>query len=202
MGWAAKRQRCRCVWGVGVCWQSSSEVEWANMPWQGQAIDLLEEVLCGCMVGQKTKQTGLIKQDRAEENIFVGGSCYIPNSSNIIFDGMCIFICLWISCCRGDSFGVDRRPGEWPRSAHWFVFILYTGTSIHHHWLWLSVCVSCRLGVGGAAVFYDTQNTFFASSADCILLISPSRNSVITGKYWECSTTQTHTMTETENMFV
>lgn len=82
------------------------------MAWLGQAIDLQEEVLCGCMVGQKTKQTALIKQDRAEENISVGGSCYIPNSSNIIFDGLCIFVGLWISYCRGDSFGVDHRPGE------------------------------------------------------------------------------------------
>lgn len=73
------------------------KVEWANMPWQGHAIDLQEEVFCGCVVGQKTKQTALIKQDRAEENISVGGSCYISNSSNIIFDGLCIFIGLWIS---------------------------------------------------------------------------------------------------------
>lgn len=164
VGWAAKRQRCRCVWGVGVCWQSSPKVEWANMPWQGQAIDLQEEVLCGCVVGQKTKQTALIKQDRAEENISVGGlyyvGGYIPNSSNIIFNGLCIFIGLWISYCRGDSFGVDHRPGEWPRSAHWCVFILYTGTSIHHHWLWLSVCVSCRLGVEGDCVLRHIKHFF------------------------------------------
>lgn len=96
-----------------MCWQSSPEVKWANMPWQGQAIDLQEEVPCGCVVREKTKpKTALIKQDRAEENISVGGSCYIPNSSNIIFDGVCIFIGLWISCCCGDSFGVDHRPGE------------------------------------------------------------------------------------------
>lgn len=81
------------------------------------------------------------KVSRGRKQMSVRGCCNIPNSANIIFNKVCISISLSISCLRGDSCGVGCRLGEWPQPAHWCVFTHYTGTLIHHRWLWLSVCV-------------------------------------------------------------